>query len=101
MRASDGQVEQFERVASRALGAGVAASAVLLLAGVLAWITGLEPWATLLLDAGLVVLMATPAARVVVSLVEYLRARDWFFVLTTGGVILVLLATLMTAMWAR
>jgi uncharacterized membrane protein len=101
MRVDDERVVQFERAASRALGVGVAASAGLLLAGLLAWMATLEPWASRLLDSGLIVLMATPAARVVVSMIEYLRARDWFFVLTTGGVILVLLGTLMSAVWAR
>jgi uncharacterized membrane protein len=30
-----------------------------------------------------VVLMATPILRVVVSVVEYVRMRDWFFAATT------------------
>lgn len=101
MQASEQQVQQFERVAARALGIGVVVSATFLLVGLLAWSLGQQRWATLVLDAGLVVLMATPAARVVVSLVEYLRARDWFFVLTTLGVLLILVGTVISAVHAR
>ena len=40
-------------------------------------------WSDRLLTAGLLILMATPMLRVVVSIVEYVRIREWFFVLTT------------------
>ncbi len=33
----------------------------------------------LLLHAGIVMLLATPVARVVVSIVGYIRERDWTF----------------------
>ena len=46
-----------------------------------------------LLTAGLLVLMATPMLRVLLSLVEYVRMRDWLFVATT----LVVLAELSVA----
>lgn len=36
-----------------------------------------------LLQAGLVLLMVTPAARLVVALMERIRRRDWLFVLMT------------------
>jgi uncharacterized membrane protein len=52
----------------------------------------------LLLAAGLMVLMATPAARVVVSIVEFARQRDWTFVLYTSIVLVLLLASLVTAL---
>jgi uncharacterized membrane protein len=44
------------------------------------------------------ILMATPILRVVVSLVEYARMRDWFFVSTTLFVFGVLLVTLTLAL---
>lgn len=97
MSVGDAQLRRFEAVAARVLGIGVLSSAALLAAGLAVWLTMGDAWATPLLDAGLVALMATPAARVVVSLVEYLRARDWFFVATTLGVLAVLLATLISA----
>jgi uncharacterized membrane protein len=40
-------------------------------------------WAAHLLAAGLMILIATPMLRVVVSIVEYLRMGEWFFVATT------------------
>ncbi len=46
--------------------------------------------ARLLAEAGLLVLIATPAGRVVVSVVEYARERDWLFV----GLTLVVLGAL-------
>ena len=53
--------------------------------------------ANVLLTAGLVMLMATPILRVIVSLVEYVRMRDWFFVVTTVLVFGVLLVTVTLA----
>ncbi len=40
--------------------------------------------------AGLFVLMATPGLRVGIAVVEAVRSRDWFFVLVTAAVILLL-----------
>ena len=42
-----------------------------------------EALARTLLEVGLVILLATPATRVVVSVVEYVRERDWTFVVLT------------------
>ena len=95
------QALRFERVATRALGIGVLTSAGLLAIGLTCRLLAFEPWASRVLDAGLVVLMATPAARLAVSLIEYLRARDWFFVATTLGVALVLIAALVSALVGR
>ena len=44
------------------------------------------------------ILMATPILRVVVSLVEYARMRDWFSVSTTLFVFGVLVVTLTLAL---
>ena len=46
--------------------------------------------ARLLLEAGLIILIATPAARVVTSVIEYIRERDWLFVILTLIVLLAL-----------
>jgi len=48
-----------------------------------------------------VMLMATPILRVVVSLVEYARMRDWFFVATTLIVFGVLIVTVTLALLKR
>jgi len=51
-----------------------------------------------LLSAGLVVLMATPMARVAVSVVEFARSREWWFVLCTMFVLSLLLGSLIVAL---
>lgn len=46
-----------------------------------------------LLRAGLLVLMATPVLRIVLSVAEAVRQRDWFWFWTTVGVAVVLIGT--------
>lgn len=53
------------------------------------------------LDAGLVILMATPVVRVVLSIAEALRRRDWFWLWTTAAVVIVLLGTLTYSLQTR
>lgn len=86
-------IERLERQVGRLLQAGVTLATVCLVIGLAAWfVTGGSHAANLLLTMGLVVLMLTPLARVLASLVAYVRLRDWFFVVTTVLVFLVLLA---------
>ena len=54
----------------------------------------------MLLDAGLLLLMATPMARVLISCAEYVRERDWFFAVNAFGVLVVLGITIWEA-WRR
>lgn len=76
----------------RLLFAGVTISAVCLAAGLVLTLAGWSPAvANVILTTGLVILMITPVARVVASLVVYVRLRDWFFVATTIVVFGVLL----------
>lgn len=83
---------RLELQLGRLLFAGVMSSALCLAAGLVLWVAGGHPTAAnLVLTAGLVILMMTPIARVVTSLVVYLRMRDWFFVATTIMVFVVLL----------
>lgn len=89
-----------ERLLGGLLTAGVTVSALCLIAGLaLTELSRLRghgaPHA--LLHVGLIVLMATPIARVVVSLEEELRARNWFFASVTLAVVAVLSGTLMVA----
>ena len=51
-----------------------------------------------ILAAGLIILMATPMLRVVVSVIEYVRMGEWFFVLTTLVVLAELGASVFYAM---
>lgn len=91
------ELAPLEHKLGRLLVAGVFASAALLIAGLLFWLrdpAGAAPaW---LLNAGLVTLMATPILRVVVSVSEYVRLRQWFFVAVTIAV----LAELTVTVWA-
>jgi uncharacterized membrane protein len=50
-----------------------------------------------LLNIGLVILMATPITRVLVSLVDEIRSRNWFFAWITAFVVVLLSATLSVA----
>jgi uncharacterized membrane protein len=62
----------------RALRLATAASALMLAAGLLLWLSGLAP-ATVLLHAGLWLLISTPVVRVLMALAGYLVERDWTF----------------------
>jgi uncharacterized membrane protein len=92
----------FEVAVGRLLGIGVLISSTCLAAGlVLALARGDDGPARALLSAGLVLLMATPAARVVLSAISYLRRRDWLFASLTIIVLLQLLASVIVALRAR
>jgi uncharacterized membrane protein len=96
---SRGSTNQLEVHLGRLLQAGVTTAAVCLLAGLLLFMwSGPSAAASLMLTGGLVILMATPILRVVVSLVEYARMRDWFFVTTTLIVFGVLIVTVTLAL---
>jgi uncharacterized membrane protein len=81
---------------------GVLLSAVLLAAGLFFWLwipgAGRTAW---LLNAGLIVLMATPIMRVIVSVAEYVRLRQWFFVVVTLVVLAELSITVAVALSRR
>ena len=87
----------FERILGRTLGIGVTLATTLLAIG-LAW-NLLAPGSrsAFLLDAGLIVLMGTPMARVLLSCAEYVRQRDWFFAVNAGAVLVVLALTIWQA----
>jgi len=77
----------LERLIGRVLQAGVTASSLSLALGlaVLFLFPEASAW---LLQAGIVILILTPAARVVLSIAEYASARDWTFTLLTSIVLL-------------
>jgi uncharacterized membrane protein len=92
-------VEHLERILGRVLGVGVAASTVCLTAGLLmTFAFGNTRAAGALLSGGMVVLLATPVARVAVSSVGYARRRDWLFVALTLVVFGELLASIIAAL---
>ena len=88
----------LEILIGRVLRIGVTASSVCLAAGLAASLlsAGAAGW---LLTAGLVILILTPAAHVVLSIVEYAAARDWRFVLLTTIVLLELVSGAVAAIF--
>jgi uncharacterized membrane protein len=94
-------LQRLEVTLGRLLQAGVLTSAICLAAGLVLWMTrGNSTLSSGTLTVGLVILMATPVMRVLVSLVAYLRMRDWFFVATTV-LVFVLLAVTVTLAWMK
>jgi uncharacterized membrane protein len=89
---TDDLFAQLERQLGRILFAGIMSAAIGLAVGlILSLAGGHAAAANAVMTVGLVVLMLTPVARVVASLVVYVRMRDWFFVATTITVFVVLL----------
>ena len=86
---------RFERTLIRAMLAGVSLSASLLALGLVLRLSSNDTsGAATVLNAGLIVLMATPVLRVVLSVAEAVRQRDWFWFWTTVAVAAVLTGTL-------
>ena len=100
MTAPPGELERFDAGVGRVLKTGVLVSTVLLALGLLSWLLG-AGIAGMLLNAGLVTLMATPVVRLLASLVEYVRTREWFFVVMTAAVVVVLIGTGLYAVYER
>jgi uncharacterized membrane protein len=90
---------RLERWIKFVLRAGVITSSACLALGLvltLANVAGPSPaW---LLQAGLLVLICTPAARVMISTVEYITERDWNFAALTAIVLIELIASAVAAL---
>ena len=81
---------------------GVTGSSVCLAAGLaLSFFDGGAGAARALLHTGIIVLLATPVARVFVSMSEYALQRDWVFAGLTLTVLLELLVSAAAAMYGR
>jgi uncharacterized membrane protein len=90
---------KLERLIGMVLRAGVIASSACLTVGLLlALATGGGAISSFLLNAGIVVLLATPVARVIVSIVQYVSQRDWAFATLTIVVLLELVASAVAAL---
>ena len=93
---------RLEHAVGRVLRVGVITSSVFLALGLgLSLFVPAAAAGSVLLRAGLVILMATPVARVVVSVGEYAIQRDWMFVLLTSIVLIELLASVVAAFVGR
>jgi len=90
--------DRLERTIGIVLRAGVTISSICLAAGlIMAIVQGPGP-ADILLAAGVVILLATPVARVLISIVEYVREHDWTFVVLTAIVLIELMASAVAAL---
>jgi uncharacterized membrane protein len=93
-----GAAPRMERIIGAVLRGGVIVSSSCLTAGLLLTLTTGGAAAAFLLNAGIVVLLATPVSRVIVSTVEYVIERDWAFATLTFIVLLELLASAVAAL---
>jgi uncharacterized membrane protein len=93
---SSSALRAFERTLSRVMLTGVWLSAACLALALSALL--ISPRVTsaeALLRLGLLILMATPVTRVVLSVVEAIRQGDWFWLWTTIAVTLILAGTML------
>jgi uncharacterized membrane protein len=89
---------QTEMVIGRVLAVGTRVSTTCLALGLVLRFVLPQVWITRwLLTTGLVVLLATPAARVAVSIEEFARRREWPFVVYASLVFTLLLGSLLFA----
>jgi len=92
----DEEIDRLERVVGRVLRTGAVTSTSILAVGLLLALSmpAFAPGQSIT-KIGLFVLLLTPVARVVASLVEYARDRDWLFALLTGIVLAIILGSLL------
>ena len=90
---------RLEHVIGTVLRGGVLISTVCLSVGLLLSLaTSGGAASALLLNAGIIVLLATPVARVIVSTVQYVIERDWAFATLTVIVLVELMASAVVAL---
>jgi uncharacterized membrane protein len=85
---------RLERAIGIVLRAGVMASSVLLATGLVLSLAGAGGSSSyVLLQTGILILLFTPMARVVISTVEYATSGEWRFAALTAIVLLELIAS--------
>lgn len=91
--------ELLETRLGRVLSASSFASTLLLAAGLALALArpAIDP-ERYLLRSGLIILLAGPVARVALSAITYLRAREWLYAALAATVFLVLLASTVVAL---
>jgi uncharacterized membrane protein len=88
----------LEKMLGHVLRGGVVASTVALIAGLVFVAAGANVTGMRLLALGVVILIATPVARVVASTIAYAIRRDWTFTLLTAIVLGELVASIVAAL---
>lgn len=92
----DEEIDRLERVLGHVLRIGALSSAAILAVGlVLSLAAPGSGFAETIIRAGLFVLLLTPVARVVASVFEYTRDRDWLFAGLTFAVLAIILGSLL------
>jgi uncharacterized membrane protein len=100
MKRDDRGISALELTIGRVLRVGVGASSVLLATGLLlTLVDAADRVSRMVLATALVILLATPAARVMISVAEYVRERDWLFVALTLIVLITLAGSVVVAFW--
>ena len=89
----DLDLTRLETHIRRVLLVGVAATGVAFVTGLALWLTG-SPQSTVVLEVGLILLMAIPVTRIVASCVDAIRRRDWLLTWSTLIVLTVMAVTL-------
>jgi uncharacterized membrane protein len=98
-RAATTRAPALERAIGFVLRAGVLASSACLAVGLaLALAVGEHGAVLFLLHAGVILLLLTPVARVVVSIAQFASARDWTFMGLTIVVLIELMASAVAAL---
>lgn len=98
-RGAETAAPRLERRIGVVLRVGVAASSICLAVGlVLSFVGAAGSIAAWLLQTGIIVLLATPVARVTVSIAQYVNERDWPFTTITIIVLLELIASAAAAL---
>jgi len=91
-------IERLETTIGEVLRFGTITSSTMFAVGLVITVLGYQPMvAQLLLGTGLMILLATPPARVVVSVIEYIREGDWTFVVLTLIVLMALAGSVVAA----
>ena len=87
----------METMLGRVLRTGVTASSIALVAGLILVASGASTSGMAVLAIGVLILIGTPFARVLVSSLAYAQRRDWTFVLLTLIVLGELVASIVAA----
>jgi uncharacterized membrane protein len=91
---------KLERAIGIVLRSGVMLSTACLVLGLLTSLAGGDSaLPRLLLNTGIIVLLCTPVARVIVSIVQYTIERDWTFAALTTIVLVELLGSAVAALF--
>jgi uncharacterized membrane protein len=97
---SETDAARLERIVGLVLRTGVTTSSLCLALGIVLMLADASA-APLFLTIGVIALLLTPVARVIVSIVEYAVERDWLFVTLTLIVLGELAVSVVAAFYGR